>query len=222
METVELLGRRGLLHPSHLDQLRQGNGDGVSLLEKAVALGYVKEEAALQALGEEVGLDYVDLRDMDVDLSLLEGFPHKLIHRQSLFPIRRDNGQLVVATSDPFDLYPIDEVSAATGLSVVPVLASRDQISALIKRHLGVGSETVDGLMEQYNDREVELLDEIETDGSELSEMAQEASVVRLVNEILLEAVEAKASDVHIESQATGLVIRYRIDGILQPQPVPP
>jgi len=222
MEAGELLKRRGLLNDTQLGQLRQANGDGASVVEKAVALGYVKEEAALQALGDEVGLEYVDLRDIEVDLSLLNGFPHKLIHRQSLFPIRRDNGQLVVATSDPFDLYPIDEVSAATGLSVVPVLASRNQICALIKKHMGVGSETVEGLMEQFSDREIELLDEIETDGSELSEMAQEASVVRLVNEILLEAVEAKASDVHIESQASGLVIRYRIDGLLQPQPVPP
>ena len=113
-------------------------------------------------------------------------------------------------------------MSAATGLSVVPVLASRNQISTLIKKHLGVGSETVEGLMEQVSDRDIELLDEIETDGSELSEMAQEASVVRLVNEILLEAIETRASDVHIESQASGLVIRYRIDGMLQPQPVPP
>ncbi len=214
--------RRGLLNDTQLGQLRQANGDGASLIEKAVALGYVKEEAALRALADEVGLEFVDLRDTEVDLSLLSGFPHKLIHRQALFPIRRDNGQLVVATSDPFDLYPIDEVSAATGLSVMPVLASRAQISALIKKHLGVGSETVDGLMEQASDREVELLEEIESDGSELSEMAQEASVVRLVNEILLEAIEIRASDVHIESQAAGLVIRYRVDGILQPQPMPP
>ncbi len=222
MEAGELLKRRGLLNDTQLGQLRQANGDGASLLEKAVALGYVKEEAALRALGEEVGLEYVDLRDIPVDLSLLKGFPHKLIHRQSLFPIRRDNGQLVVATSDPFDLYPIDEVSAATGLSVIPVLASRNQITTLIKKHLGVGSETVEGLMEQFTDREIELLDDIETDGSELSEMAQEASVVRLVNEILLEAIETKASDVHIESQGSGVVIRYRVDGILQSQPVPP
>ena len=222
MEAGELLKRRGLLNDTQLVQLRQANGDGASLLEKAVALGYVKEEAALRALGDEVGLEYVDLRDINIDLSLLKGFPHKLIHRQSLFPIRRDNGQLVVATSDPFDLYPIDEVSAVTGLSVVPVLASRNQITALIKKHLGVGSETVEGLMEQFTDREIELLDDIETDGSELSEMAQEASVVRLVNEILLEAIETKASDVHIESQGSGVVIRYRVDGILQSQPVPP
>jgi len=68
----------------------------------------------------------------------------------------------------------------------------------------------------------LELLEEIESDGSELSEMAQEASVVRLVNEILLEAIDAKASDVHIESQPSGVVIRYRIDGMLHSQPVPP
>ena len=68
----------------------------------------------------------------------------------------------------------------------------------------------------------IELLSDIETDGSELSEKAQEASVVRLVNEILLEAIESRASDVHIESQASGIAIRYRIDGMLQPQPVPP
>jgi MshEN domain len=140
MEAGEMLKRRGLISDSQLNQLRQANGDGASLIEKAVALGYVREEAALRALAEEVGLEYVDLRDTEVDLSLLQDFPHKLIHRQSLFPIRRDNGQLVVATSDPFDLYPIDEVSAATGLSVVPVLASRNQISALIKKRAIVRS----------------------------------------------------------------------------------
>ncbi len=221
MEAGELLRRSGLLNDTQLGQLRHANGDGASLVEKAVAMGFVKEDAALRAVGDEVGLEFVDLREVEIDLSLLQGFPHKLIHRESLFPIRRDNGQLVVATADPFDLYPIDEVSAATGLSVVPVLASRQEIQKLIKKHLGVGSETVEGLLEQADDRDVELLEDIETDGSELSEMAQEASVVRLVNEILLEAIELRASDVHIESQNSGLVIRYRIDGTLQPQPVP-
>ncbi|MEX0711796.1 MAG: GspE/PulE family protein, partial [Pirellulales bacterium] len=188
----------------------------------AVELGFVTEEAALAALGAEVGLDFVDLSEAQIDLSLLKDFPTRLIHRQALFPIRRENGSLVVATSDPFDLYPLDELSAATGLSIEPVLASRAEISKLIKAHLGLGSETVDGLLARTADGEVELLEEIETDGSELSEMAQEASVVRLVNEILLEAIESRASDVHLESQPSGLKIRYRIDGMLHPQPAPP
>jgi general secretion pathway protein E/type IV pilus assembly protein PilB len=228
MEAGEILLRRGLIDQRQLAQSRQqanGHGDGIRLIETAVQLGFVTEEAALRAVGDEVGIDFIDLTSADVDLSLLKSFPQRLIHRQTLFPIRKDHGQLLVATSNPFDLYPLDEVSAATGSSVMPILASRVEISKLIKRHLGVGSETVDGLVAQaVKDEEdgIELLSEIETDGSELSEMAQEASVVRLVNEILLEAIESRASDVHIESQPSGVVIRYRIDGMLQTQPVPP
>ena len=83
-----------------------------------------------------------------------------------------------------------------------------------------MGSETIEGLIAQTDDR-IELLDQIETDGSELSQEAQEPSVVRLVNEILIEALESRASDVHIESMSTGIRVRYRIDGVLHPQPVP-
>jgi general secretion pathway protein E/type IV pilus assembly protein PilB len=227
MEAGEILIRSGLMDRRQLEQTRSqanGHGDGTRLIEAAIGLGFVTEEAALRAVGQEVGIDFIDLSEAEVDLTLLKNFPQKLIHRQSLFPIRRDHGQLVVATSNPFDLYPLDEVSAATGFSVMPVLAARNEIAKLIKKHLGVGSETVDGLIAAAADDEdeVELLSDIETDGSELSEMAQEASVVRLVNEILLEAIDLRASDVHIESQGAGIAIRYRIDGMLQAQPVPP
>lgn len=223
MDAGEILLHRGLVAPDQLEQARARGGN--SVLDAAVELGFVSEEQALRAVGEEVGLEYMDLANGEdvVDLSLLASFPLRLIYRQSLFPIRRCNGSLVVATSDPFDLYPLDEVGAATGLSVTPVLAARKEIAKLIKKHLGVGSETVEGLIAQTVEEDgVELLEAIESDGSELSEMAQEASVVRLVNEILLEAIEMRASDVHIESQPSGLCVRYRLDGMLQPQPVPP
>jgi general secretion pathway protein E/type IV pilus assembly protein PilB len=222
MEAGELLLRRGLLDRGQLERARSALVDGQRLDQVAVELGLISEDQALTAIGEEVGLDYIDLAEAKVDLSLLTGFPFKLIHRHTLFPIRRDNGSLIVATSDPFDLYPLDEVSASTGLSVVPVLASRAEITKLIKSHLGVGSETIDSMIAQTSEDGVELLEELETDGSELSEMAQEASVVRLVNEIMLEAIETRTSDVHIETQKNGLRIRYRVDGILHSQPVPP
>jgi type II secretion system protein E len=223
MDAAEILLRRGLLDEAQVEQTRARGGQ--SLLEAAVALGFVSEEQALRAVGAELGLEYMDLANGEevVDLSLLTNFPLRLIYRQSLFPIRRYNGSLVVATCDPFDLYPLDEVGSATGLSVTPVLAGRQEIGKLIKKYLGVGSETIEGLIAQTVEEDgVELLEAIESDGSELSEMAQEASVVRLVNEILLEAIETRASDVHIESQPSGLVVRYRIDGLLQPQQVPP
>jgi len=220
MEAGEILLRKGLLDRRQLDLSRAAQLDGVRLDQAAVNLGFISEDVALRALGEEVGLEFVDLGEAEVDLSLLSKFPQKFIHRETLFPIRQNNGTLVVATNDPFNLYPLDELSVVTGQTVIPVLAKRSEIVNLIKTHLGVGSETVEGLLAQTDNR-VELLEELQTDGSELSEMAQEPSVVRLVNEILLEAIELRASDVHVESQASGLHIRYRIDGVLHPQSVP-
>jgi general secretion pathway protein E/type IV pilus assembly protein PilB len=222
MEAGEILLKKGLLDQRQLEMARSAQIDGMRLDQAAVQLGLITEEAALRALGEEVGLDFIDLAEADIDLTLLGKFPQKFIYRESLFPVRQTNGTLVVATNDPFNLYPLDELSVATGLTVVPVLASRVEIAKLIKTHLGVGGETVEGLLAQTVDDRVELLQELETDNSELSEMAQEPSVVRLVNEILLEGIETRASDVHIESQRSGLQIRYRIDGVLHPQPLPP
>ncbi|MEA1951547.1 MAG: ATPase, T2SS/T4P/T4SS family, partial [Planctomycetota bacterium] len=134
------------------------------------------------------------------------------------------DGSLVVATGNPFDLHAFDAVSAATGMSVFPVVVLPDELAKLIKRHLGVGAQVIDGLVAQDEKRhaDVEMLEEVEWDQSEASEMAQQASVVRLVNEILEEAVEARASDIHLEAQAAGIKIRYRIDGVLQRQPTPP
>ena len=225
MEVGEILLNKGLLDARQLDLVREAQaGEGVRLDHVAVRMGLVSEEDALRALGEKLGLDFVDLAHTPIHLELVEQFPARIIHRHAVFPLARENGTLVVATSDPFDLYALDEASTATGLSVRPVLAVADEIAKLVKTHLGMGSETIDGLLAQRQEQsdQIEVLDELELDGSEASELAQEASVVRLVNEILIEAIEARASDIHIEAQATGMRIRYRVDGVLQAQPTPP
>lgn len=222
MEAGEILVRKGLLTPQQLQVARRNQSEGKRLDQTAVGMGLVSEEEALRALGEELGIEYVDLTQEKIDPTILHNFPVKFVYRESLFPIREENGRLVVATSDPFNLYPLDELATATGKTVVPVLASQSEIAKLIKTYLGVGGETIDELIAQTQEDPVELLDEIESDGSELSQLAQEPSVVRLVNEILLEAIDLRASDVHIESQPSGVKIRYRIDGVLHPQPVPP
>ena len=219
----ELLIERGLISDQQLSQIDPSRElDGESLLTELDRKKFVQRTAAYEAMAEEFGVDFIDLANTKVDLSLLELFPQKVIYRQIIFPVRRENGTLFVATADPSDLYPMDEVSAVTGLVVEPVLAEKSEIEKLVKAHLGVGGETIEGLVQQKIDDGVELLEDLETDGSELSEMAQEASVVRLVNEILLEAIASRTSDVHIESQQDLIVIRYRIDGILHTQPIPP
>lgn len=222
LEPGDILQQQGLLSDEQLQNLRSESGSGYELVSSAIRQGMVEEEQALKALGEAMGMDYVDLRSAEVDLECVKNFPQKLIYRHNLFPLSRVNGSLTVATSDPLDVYALDEAGAATGLSIVPVVAEKAEIARLMKKHLGVGSETVEGLMAAREDEDVELLEDLDIDGSELSEEAQEASVIRLVNEILVEAIDSRASDIHVESQAEGIVIRYRIDGILHDQPTPP
>ncbi len=222
-EAGEILLRRGLINRDQLQQSRAtANGGGI--VESIIKNGFAKEEDALRIIADEFGLDYIDLREANVDLSLLDTFPQKLIYRHALFPVKREGERLFVATYNPLELYPLDEAAAATGMVIVPLVAEKIKIAKLVKKHLGVGSETIEGLLAARSDEdeEIQLLEKIEADGSELSEQAQEASVVRLVNELLVEAVDSRASDVHIESQAVGLVVRYRIDGILHTQPIPP
>jgi general secretion pathway protein E/type IV pilus assembly protein PilB len=186
------------------------------LIEKGIG----KEDAILQALAEEFGLELVDLSQAIVSPEMVAVMPSKLVHRKNLMPISRENGTLVVATGDPYDVYALDELRTMTGLEIQPVLASPREIARLIKTHFGVGGDTVTQMMQERD--EVELLEGIESDDSELAKQAQEASVVKLVNEILIEAANERASDIHVEPEEYSLRIRYRIDGLLQTQVLPP
>src|SRR5579859_6593447 len=107
-------------------------------------------------------------------------------------------------------------------MHVVPVLASPRELARLIKTHYGVGGDTVTQMVQDRGEEAVELLEGIEADDSEMAKQAQEASVVHLVNQILIEAANERASDIHIEPQEKTLSIRYRIDGLLQTQMLPP
>ncbi len=187
-------------------------------------LGFASEEELLRTVAENMGYEFAELAGLKFDRSLIKTFPLKLVHRYSVYPLRRQENTLYLATSNPFDLHAIDAVGAATGLSVVPVILSPDELAMLIKAQLGVGAETIDDLLAQADEQEggVHVLGDFEGDGSDAGEATQEASVVRLVNEILVEAIEACASDIHLESQTGGIRIRYRIDGVLHTQPTPP
>ena len=231
METGEILLHHGLLTETQLGELRalqrsemrSGQRDDIRLDQLAVQKKMISEEAVLTALGQELGLGYVDLHDYPVNLSLLKTFPTRFIHRERIFPVGQYEDMLIVATSDPLNLYPLDEVASITGMHVQPVLALENEIDKLIKGNLGIGGETIDSLIAQTKEEDggVELIGDMELDGSELSEQAQLPSVIRLVNEIFLEAIELRASDIHIETEADGLSIRYRIDGVLHIQNFP-
>ena len=219
MEIGEILVRRGLITAEQREQaLSEVNGRRFD--QVVVDLGYLSEEAALEAIADELGMRFVDLKDFQVDTELLSQFPTTAVFRHSLLPLGWDNGQVEVATSDPFDLEAIDELSSLSGFRLRPVLARHEDVIDLIKTNLGVGGDTIGELVARRAEDAVELLEEIQETG-ELAEEAQAASVIRLVNELLLEALGQNASDVHVEPKERGLTIRYRVDGMLRVQPVP-
>jgi general secretion pathway protein E/type IV pilus assembly protein PilB len=224
MQLAHHLAKKNLLSPDDLARVAEARAAAPTqpLHQLLIERGFAKEEDVLAALAEELGMELVDLTKVTVEPETLEAMPLKLVHRRSLMPISRQNGTLVVATGDPLDVYALDELQTLTGLKVVPVLASPREISRLIKTHFGVGGETVTAMVKERAEDGVELLEELEADDSELAKMAQEASVVKLVNEILIEAASERASDIHIEPEEDGLCIRYRVDGLLQAQTLPP
>lgn len=221
MEISEVLIRHGLLTTDQGDQVRlQANGHR---FDKAVIeMGLLTEEQTLRAFADELGMKYVELKDFEIDPELLSLFPTSTIYRHSLLPLRRENGRVEVATSDPFDLEALDELSSLSNLRLEPVLARHDDVVQYIKVKLGVGGDTINELVKQKTDEDDDYLAEASRADGELAEMAQQASVIRLVNELLLEALQQQASDVHIEPGERGLKVRYRVDGMLRVQSVPP
>lgn len=211
------------LETDQLRQIAEAIRNPGSLADLATQWDFESGNLLLERVARTLGLEWLGTDEIEFDRLALEGFPLKLIHRYDIFPLERTESWIRLAVSDPFAFEAFDSIASAVSLEVRPVVASPEQVRQLIKKHLGVGAETVDGLIalqrQQYGD--VEMLEELDLDGSEDAEAASQASVVRLVNEILTEAIEARASDIHIEAQEGTLKIRYRIDGILQKQSTP-
>ncbi len=222
MNLVGTLVQNGAMKETDVPRLQEAIAKAPEKPLHAVIIdeSFAKEEDVLPVLAEQFGMDLVDLTKLTVDPETIRMMPTKLVHRRNLMPLSRANGSLVVATGDPFDVYAIDELQTLTGLHVHPVLASPREISRLIKTHFGVGGETVTAMVQERE--AVELLEELDADDSEIAKQAQEASVVKLVNEILMEAANERASDIHVEPEENTLRIRYRIDGLLQTQNLPP
>ena len=225
MQLIQTLITRGLLSES--DRARANEvlkaAPDFPPHQVLVDKGFIKEDVLLPVLAEEFGLELIDLSHATIERDVLAMMPQKLVHRKNLMPIARHNGTLVVATGDPFDAYALDELQTLTGLHVMPVLAPPREITRLIKQYFGVGGDTVAALaQEAADDTDIEFLEALETDDSEMAKAAQEASVVRLVNQILVEAANERASDIHVENEEKGIRIRYRIDGLLQKQNLPP
>jgi general secretion pathway protein E/type IV pilus assembly protein PilB len=176
------------------------------------------EEDVLRWLAQEYGLEFTTLDDVDPDRQLLSLFPARILLKEELLPLKRLNGTVEVATSRLFATQGLDALKTMTGLNLKPILASSEAIQREIKKRLGVGADTIGTLDEEKG---FQVVDENAED-TNLDEAAEdEASIIRFVNQVLKDAIELRASDIHLEPFEDEFRIRYRIDGELQEIPVP-
>ena len=210
----------GLFTPPQIEELsiKQRENDGV-LTATVVALEYAREDVFLPALAKAMGVPYLRLGDQPIAGEILEKVPTKAVFQYNVVPVGVENGTLRVATSEPFRPGLADSLRLASGLRVKFALAPAGDVEKAAKKFYGVGADTLDRLIA---DNQIDLDADAGTSVGDLSNLDQEASVVKFVNQIIWECHHDRGTDIHVEPMENDLRIRYRIDGVLHPTPLPP
>jgi len=182
---------------------RAGRALGRVLVEK----GVLTESQLVAALATQIGLRFVDLSDYPVDGAALASVPSSVCRRYNALPIGYDDGKLLVAMSDPANVFAIDDIRSLTGIEVKPVVATKSDVTSAINRY-----HRVDG---DLDDLTMALDHEEEDDLSAIKEVVEDAPIVKFVNLLITQAIQDRASDIHLEPTERDLRVRFRIDGVL-------
>jgi len=214
-----LLAQTGLLADAHISELlHAARPAGITLTKAIVQSGAATEEKLLEALARGLRLPFTRLGEQEIEAAARTKVPTKVVFQYNILPMRVDNGTLVVATNDPFDLAMIESVRLVARCRVQVALSTEADIQKALKRYYGVGAETLDELM-QKNILDLDLTAAVTKE--DLASGDQEASVVKFVNQVIWEAFKERATDIHLEPMESDLRVRYRVDGMLHQTPVP-
>ena len=210
-DLLQLMVESRQLSASDAEWLAKQHGDGAEG-------SFDSEPEILRWLAQEYAVSYSDLEQVEVEKEVLSLFPARLLLKEELLPLQRSNGSVDIATSRLFATQGLDTLKSLTGLKLNPVLAPSEAIQREIKKRLGVGADTIDTLKDDASFQVVH--DELSVD-TDLENAAEDASIIRFVNQVLSDAIDLRATDIHLEPFENELQIRYRIDGVLQDVPVP-
>ncbi|MEI6166947.1 MAG: ATPase, T2SS/T4P/T4SS family [bacterium] len=215
-----LLKRTGLLSEAQIATLLQhAQQNDLSITRSAVAQGFTTEDAFLESLATVLHVPFLRLGTIAIDGAILEKLPTRTVFQYNVIPYAIENGALMVATNDPFDSGLVDALRLASGMRVKLALGLLNDIANATKKFYGVGADTMEKLMQ--DDHRIEVAPDEALMKTDLGELDQEASIVRFVNQIIWEAYQERATDIHMEPMETQLRIRYRVDGVLHQTPLP-
>jgi len=215
----DILVKSALIGVQELDLARKQKDSSEFLGDFFVRTGILSESKIIAALQKHLGVEFIDLREMNIPLNVARCLPKELCDKSRLIPVRLEGSSLTIAMADPSDIVTCDNIGRITGLRVIPTLAASSQIGEKITQAWNI---TEDGDLGDFGD--LEPLDEIdivleeeekEASVEELIGSSRVPPVIRIVNAIISEAIRYAASDIHIEAKTKYTVIRYRIDGML-------
>ncbi|MCE5228125.1 Flp pilus assembly complex ATPase component TadA [bacterium] len=217
----EMLVGKGLLNIDDLDQaLTEQKRSGERIGEVLVKMGAIREDDLMKTLSEQLGIPFEPLTDSAIDRAVIESVPARLVNLYEVIPLSKNGATLRVAMRDPLDVHIIDELRLHLKLEIDPVFATAKDIRDSIKKFYGIGADTMEGMIEEETATEISI-GEVRAEVDNIEDLAQDASIVRFVNQIMLEAIDDRATDIHFEPLEERMRIRYRIDGLLYEASVP-
>ncbi|HPU56422.1 MAG TPA: ATPase, T2SS/T4P/T4SS family, partial [Verrucomicrobiota bacterium] len=221
-EVAELLLERGKLTPLQFEQVRRRQERlGIPQHRAIVDLNFASEEDTWRALAETGRYEFVDPTALNITRETLDLVPLKVIFHYHLLPIAVNGDTLTLAFSEPPRQMEEGNLRLILGKRFRTVLATPSAIHAVIKKHFGLGAETIQRLREERGGAEITQEIVFDVKGRE-TDSALEATVAGFVDQVLQEALRLRATDIHIEPRANDVRLRYRVDGILETVPVPP
>jgi general secretion pathway protein E len=218
-----------LLQVSNLkrNQLEEGlkalEERGGRLGDILIKLGHVTESQVLYSLSLQMGLPFLrDIEIEDVDPEICSALPIHFAKKHGILPIKHDGDGVLVATSNPLDVYPLDDVRILLNQEVKPVVTPPGAIIDAINRAYDRDANAAQQIIEDFDEDSLDIISSALEEPADLLDASDEAPVIRLVNSTLFQAVKQRASDIHIEPFEKELAVRYRIDGILYNVLTPP
>lgn len=222
---AEILVRQKIVGIDQLDEAKQmAKESGMELADALIRLGYATGEDVTRAMAQEWGLEWIKLSEAVIPPAVVELVPESVARENAIIPLAEEDGELKIVVSKP-DAYDVfDKLQFILNRRITPVLAPREAILEAINRYYGqtVG-ESADSMLQEFTDTAIDFT-ETEADSVASQEDIDESSapIVRLVHLIISEAVQLRASDIHIEPFEDRIRVRYRIDGVLVERDSPP
>jgi len=214
----EILIQHGVITQEQLiEALNQQKEKKIRLGEALMKLKYARERDILLALSQQTGIPFVEkLSAEEISGEFIERISINYAKKNHVLPIKVENSHVLVAISDPFDVFVLDDLSSLLGMPVTPVMVTQSVLEDTINRVYDRAQSTAEKMMDDLEEEEsLDIIAQELEEPTDLLESTDEAPIIRLVNSLLYQAVKERASDIHIEPFEKDLSVRFRIDGIL-------